>query len=235
MSADSQAALSHAIAPVYILGIDGSGKSTVAEFVEQYYVDRGCQAETIWLRYNNLLSKPLLGLCRLLGLTQYEQVDGHKIGYHHFYRSKLVSVLFVFFQYLDALRVRYQVLSPRLSKSGRALILDRYVYDILVDIMVDTHFWQLLENSTGDRFKQLLPEGTKVLLIRRPWEAILEVRPEGVRDRFFKSRFDQFERIAATGEVEVIDNNGTLDELLDKVQAVVADDKQFSSTAQVTG
>jgi hypothetical protein len=45
--------------------------------------DKGYHVYAEWLRFNHVLSKPLLGFCRLVGLTRYEKKDGIRIGYQN--------------------------------------------------------------------------------------------------------------------------------------------------------
>ena len=118
---------------IYITGIDGSGKSTVSEHLADQLRSKGYEVNILWLRFNHVFSKPLLGLCRLLGYTKYEKPGGIHVGYHDFYKSKIISYLFIFFQYLDAVRVKYTKILPLYRKKNSVIILDRYVYDILIE------------------------------------------------------------------------------------------------------
>ncbi|NOX08336.1 MAG: hypothetical protein GXP22_02395 [Gammaproteobacteria bacterium] len=205
---------------IYVMGIDGSGKSTVTEHLARQLEEKGYDVDIIWLRYNNVISKPLLGLCRLLGYTRYETCDGHRIGYHNFYKSSIISHAFVFFQYLDALRVKYTKILPKYGKSNKVIILDRYVYDILIDIAVDTRRKSLLSSWFGRQFKRLLPDDSVNILVRRSWSDIIDARPEGHVDRNFESRFKLFEEIKDDEGINAIDNSGTLDELLDSASRI---------------
>jgi len=123
---------------IYVMGIDGSGKTTVVENLSKLLEDKGYHVYAEWLRFNHVLSKPLLGFCRLVGLTRYEKKDGIRIGYHEFHRSKVISWLYIYLQYLDALRVRIFRIDPKIRQKNCVLILDRFVYDIIIDLMIDT-------------------------------------------------------------------------------------------------
>lgn len=199
---------------IYITGIDGSGKSTVSEHLAKALREKGYTVDILWLRFNHVISKPLLGLCRLLGYTKYETTNGIRVGYHDFYRSSIISFLFIVFQYLDAARVKYTKILPLLRKKNHIIILDRYVYDILIDIAVDTRIEHLLSSRIGRKFKQLLPDESKTILVSRSLSDVLEARPEGKVDRNFESRFHHYVELANEPSVTVINNNGTLDELL---------------------
>ncbi|MCW9057764.1 MAG: hypothetical protein OQL11_02665 [Gammaproteobacteria bacterium] len=199
---------------IYVMGIDGSGKSTVSEHLAKKLREQGFKVHVEWLRFNHVLSKPLLGLCRLIGLTRYETHDGIRVGYHDFHRSRVISWLFVLFQYLDTLRVKYLKIMPRIRNDSSVLILDRYVYDILVDVMVDTGMDTLHESRIGQAFLRLLPLGSRLILVNRDLDKVLEARPEGRVDQNFIKRYQHYQAISSRANVHTIDNNGQLSNLL---------------------
>ena len=205
---------------IYVMGIDGSGKSTVSEHLAKQYRDKGYDVDILWLRFNHVISKPLLGLCRLLGYTKYETCDGIRVGYHDFYKSSVISYLFIWVQYLDALRVKYTKILPILKRQNHIIILDRYIYDILIDIAVDTRKKDLLSSGLAKRFKKLLPDDAITILVSRKFSDIIEVRPEGKVDRNFEARYLHFEDLKDDESINVVDNSGTLNELLDSVEKV---------------
>lgn len=203
---------------IYVMGIDGSGKSTVSEHLAKELRDKGYEVDILWLRFNHVFTKPLLGLCRLLGYTKYETCNGIRVGYHDFYKSSIISYLFVWLQYLDAVRVKYTKILPALRRRNKIVILDRYVYDILIDVAVDIRNKDFLSSKSAKWFINLLPKGAVTILVRRDFSDILEVRPEGKVDRNFESRFHHFERLKNNPNINAIDNSGTLKQLLDSVE-----------------
>ena len=206
---------------VYVTGIDGSGKTTACEMIGKHLQAQGYEVETLWLRFNHFYSKPLLALCRLIGLTKYETVDGIRIGYHHFYRSRLVSWLFIRLQYLDAKRVFRKKIMPRMQRSGkRAIILDRYVIDILIDVSVDTGI-DLFETAWKDRFMSLQPEGTQTILIKRDYELVRQARPEAMPDKFFINRLKYYDQLREEHGMVIIENNESIESLENRISSLV--------------
>lgn len=203
---------------IYVMGIDGSGKSTVSEHLAQKLREQGYTVSVEWLRFNHVLSKPLLGLCRLIGLTRYETRDGIRVGYHDFHRSRVISWLFILFQYLDAVRVKYFKVLPKIRKGNSVLILDRYVYDILIDVMVDTGMPDLYKSWVGRAFRNLLPPDCLSLLVDRDLEKVLAVRPEGKIDKNFEARYGFYKKLRGDADVTSIDNDGLLEDLMQRVE-----------------
>lgn len=202
---------------IYVMGIDGTGKTTVVEWLAKNLREQGYQVDVQWLRFNHVLSKPLLAFCRLVGLTRYEKKNGIRVGYHDFHRSKIVSWLFVLFQYLDALRVKLTRVLPRLRSERSVVILDRYVYDIIIDLMIDTGIDDLDSTWLGRALIGLLPEGTAVLPLVRERVALLAVRPESEVDDNFIRRLALYEQLVARQKLPAMENNASLDDLLSRV------------------
>lgn len=205
---------------IYVMGIDGSGKSTVSEYLADNLREKGYNVDVIWLRFNHVLTKPLLGFCRVIGLTKYETVDGIRVGYHDFYKSGIISFLFILFQYLDALRVKYTKILPILKKKNQIMILDRYVYDIIFDLAVDTRQTNLVNSWFGKRFRNLLPEDTRVILVRRELDTVLKCRPEGIVDRNFEARYRHYQRLDESMGINILNNDNSLEELLASAKKV---------------
>lgn len=206
---------------IYVMGIDGSGKSTVSEHLAQKLREQGYTVNVEWLRFNHVLSKPLLGLCRLIGLTRYETHGDIRVGYHNFHRSRVISWLFILFQYLDAVRVKYFKVLPNIRNGNSVLILDRYVYDILIDVMVDTGMPDLHKGWVGRAFKSLLPPDCVSLLVDRDLEKVWAVRPEGKVDRNFEARYGFYKELRDDADVISIDNDGLLEDLMLRVERQV--------------
>lgn len=202
---------------IYVMGIDGAGKSTVVEWLARTLTDKGQRAEVRWLRFNHFFSKPLLGFCRIAGLTRYETIQGIRVGYHNFHRSKLISWMFVALQYLDALRIRWFWIAPRLRRGDRVLILDRYIYDILVDLMVDTRISELDRHPLGRAFLRLLPKESVVMFITRNEDKLLHVRPESKVDRNFPVRWRLYHALSARHGLVPLQNDGDLESLFEEV------------------
>jgi hypothetical protein len=92
---------------------------------------------------SHYLSKPLLLFCRFVGLTEYENINGVRVGYHHFYRSKIISWLYVVLRGIDTwFDALFRVYIPA-RILGKTIICDRYIFDVLIDLMVDTHQFNL--------------------------------------------------------------------------------------------
>ena len=201
---------------IFITGVDGSGKTYFAKRLIKELKQQGIRTFHLWLRFNNIVSKPLLGFCRIIGLNYYERYDNVVIGYHDFEKSKIVTWLFVFFQLIDVWLVTLFKIWPRIIV-GKTLVCDRGVYDTLIDIMIDTKKVELYKSRLGKLFLLFIPKEHKVFYIQRNPEKIFSSRPDVKIDKNFDLRYKLYKNCSEFFHWTVVDNNGLPDETLKKI------------------
>ncbi len=201
---------------IFVTGVDGSGKTHFAKKICSELQSFGLKVSSLWLRFMNLTSKPLLGICRLTGLNYYIKDKGVVIGYHDFEKSKLVSYLFIILQLIDVWIVTIFRIWPRLLR-GDTLVCDRGAYDTLIDVMVDTKMTSLGQTIIGRAFVMLLPSDHVVYLILRSPENIFSSRPDVRVDRNFDLRYELYMKSAKTFKWIIINNDGPASETLKNI------------------
>jgi len=144
---------------IYIAGPDGIGKTTFLHCIKDTIKDK--KTCHIWIRSPKIISKPLMALCRLVGLTQYKTIDGIKYGSHNFYKSTVVSWLFPIFQLLD-FKIKWLFEKRKINKTD-VVFFDRFSLDTLADLMVDTHKMDMHKSWIGKQFITLFPWNTITL------------------------------------------------------------------------
>lgn len=199
---------------VCVSGIDGSGKSMLIDALVKDAEARGERVSVQWLRFNHFYVKPLLAIGRLLGMTVYDQVEGHRIGYHRFGRPALARKVYHWLQLMDAKRAAGRFLSGAARAQHDLIILDRFAFDIIVDMSVATKDPGFIDSKCAKQLLDLMPEGTQVLGIQRDKQGIIECRPESTWDKDFETRLGLYKGIFARPDVQVLSNNGTPGDLL---------------------
>lgn len=195
---------------ICLSGVDGSGKTTLSKMLSNEFHKKGYNVSYVWMRYNHYFTKPLLGFCRLVGLTKYYKIDNYRIGFHLFYKSKPISILFIFFKLIDTYIATILKLVWHRTDTDTIVICDRYVVDILVDIMIDTKKLRLYQTTIGRMFSRLVPEKTIIFYINRPKNELLEARPELQYDPFFNLRNVLYDQLAERWRLRVIQNDGDI-------------------------
>lgn len=146
---------------IYCCGADGSGKSTYLREIELDLNKRGFKTCSLWIRSPKILSKPLMLYCHLIGLTKYRYIDGFKFGNHSFEKSLLVRSLFPVLQLID-FKLKWALLK-RKGVNANYILMDRFVVDTLIDLMVSTKRFDLFRSWIGKSFFKMLPSDALML------------------------------------------------------------------------
>jgi thymidylate kinase len=113
-------------------GVDGSGKSTQIDLLQDSFRNSGIRFVTIRCRWRPLLSFPLLVLLRRLGYAKVHVKGGVYIVRTRIPRTSHLNSLWCLTTQIDNLvKAAPKVLLPMLL--GLTVISDRYVLDMLVD------------------------------------------------------------------------------------------------------
>ena len=97
------------------------------------------------------------------------------------------------------------------------VVCDRWVQDILVDLVVDTRRRDLLRGTWHSRFTCVLPPGTRQYLIVRDSERVVSLRPDVMQDVSYSFRLKLYGRLERSPDVVVVRNNGTVDAAVDVI------------------
>ncbi len=152
---------------IAICGIDGAGKTTQIELLEKYLRKKGLSVKRVWFRWNAFFSYPFLALCRLLGYTQWKTIERSNIRYaeRRFYMNKALAKIWPWLFTLDSLL--HLIIKVRLWASiGYTVLCDRFILDVLVDMMCETKNYQLLKHVAGKLLLSLITkEDSKLMVI----------------------------------------------------------------------
>lgn len=196
---------------IVVSGVDGSGKTSVIDQLQLELENNNIQTRYIWLRYNHYLSKFVLAFCRFTGLTRYIHFTDSRVVYHDFYRSKVISWMFITTTFIDTFFVSlFKVYIPRLF-SSKVIVCDRWIYDIMVDLEVDTHIKFSNDGWLKKIFMSLLPADAPCYLISRDMDKVRKERDESLNDDNFPIRCELYKRHSEDDRLIIVDNNGTID------------------------
>lgn len=192
---------------ISISGADGCGKTTIIDLMRSMLSELGVPSCYVWLRYNHYMSKSVLGFCRLAGLTRYEEIGGVRVGYHEFYKSKVVSWTFVVLTYFDTLIASVMKVYIPTFFGKNVIICDRWILDILVDLELDTRIQFNPSTGIGRMFMGLIPARCHSFVIFRDQKALIDSRKENALDRNFSKRLSLYERQGSYPGVTPIRND----------------------------
>lgn len=172
---------------IYLAGVDGTGKTTQARAILAMFRQQNIPVRYVWLRFPRLFSVPFLIYARWRGYSHREWVNGHQHGYWNFSHSWLMSTLFPWILWLDTvLLTLIKVYLP--LRLGYTLVCDRFVVDILADLMTGLDDLRFDERIPGRLFLDLLPQWTKVVILDLDTETVRQRSPELKGDRSHAQR-----------------------------------------------
>lgn len=200
---------------IYLAGNDGTGKTTQAELLLADFAAAGIPAHYVWLRFPQYMSLPVLALSRLLRITRYRTVSGNRTGRWEFHRAPWLAHLLLWGQVVDAWIARAHRIRPALSRS-EAVVLDRFVYDIVVDIAAAARDPRLLRSRPA-RLLYRLVRPDDVALLDAPAATIRERRPDLAIDQDLELRADLYRALGRQLGLRRIDASRTREEIHERL------------------
>jgi len=151
---------------ICLIGMDGSGKTTHSRLVSAHLEESGEKCRYIWFGNAYFLSYPFMIICRMLGLTKTKHLaNGLAVSEHQYYKSRSISSIWPWVQFLDTivlanLRVRLPLWRDF------TVVCDRFVPDILVELMSDVNDDRLYKRLVGRLLLRIMPRYSLVILLR---------------------------------------------------------------------
>ena len=188
---------------VYITGPDGVGKTTYIKEIKNSFLNDN--VKEIWLRSPKIFSKPLMFLCRIIGLTKYYYIDGVQYGQHYIYKSKKLSYVFYVLQLLD-FKIKWFFLRKSIDKND-ILLIDRFSLDTLADLMVSTRNFNLHNSWIGKSFINMLPTNLRLIVLDVNEDTIRKRKKDTLYDENLANKIRVYTILAKHLNIKRIDNN----------------------------
>ncbi len=202
---------------IVLMGIDGSGKTTQAEFLAKSLSEKGIKAEVIWLRGESYLTRPVLAIGKaLLGapkakkreqIDQAEDYNRYVSSKRRIFRNPLMRLLWRTLCLADYL-INVKVAFARLSRETRVVILDRYIYDTLIDI--DSAFGaggKEVSRMLDSWLMDLFPKPDKVFHIDIPPAEAMRRKDDIPSITYLEERHKLYEQISKLMGATTIDGS----------------------------
>ena len=193
-----------------LIGIDGAGKTTLAQALRLRLAAAGHPTIHVWTRFRNYLSKPLLGLARLTGHNRKVASAGVTVGLHDFAGVWWLARPFLALQRLDLHLDAWFRVRPAARRG--LVVMDRCLLDQLVDVAADTGLHDRIVDELAPRLFDLLPQPARIVLVDREPVLIGRSRPDALADPKLLLRRQLYHRLAERLNLPVIANDGPIEE-----------------------
>lgn len=191
----------------------------------------------------NIIASISYSLCRYLGIKIYKGKKGVMIGNHEFkksniasslyklknreiigyrelYNSNIVSFLYPWVLFIDILPPYFlRIILP--MHLGYSVISDRFIYDTLIDIMIDTHDYNIHRKYIGKLFLSLVPKDARIVLLDLDESLIKERREELAHDTSLRKRRELYHKIAEEFKIPIINNDMEIDKVQEELYKIL--------------
>jgi len=200
---------------IALVGPDASGKTSLANLLVDLLLKEGIKFRYRWMRFHHLLSLPLLGCARIVGLSESRTLrNGKSISLHHFYRSKFFSVAYSIALFVDTVLFTIAKIYFPLLVLRRNLICDRFTYDTIVDLMVSTGTSDFRDARITRAFLMLVPRNAEIVMLMADEEVLVRRRDDIIHDENLRTRLLIYKRIAEELGITIVDTHGPKQEVL---------------------
>jgi thymidylate kinase len=213
---------------IVLMGLDGSGKTTQAELVAKWLSGRGTPAEVVWMRGESYLTLPVLRLGKTLlrAPKEAKRGDGAHTGgdYGQYVSSKQSlfrnSVLRALWRCLALVDFYLSMWTAfrKLKRETRVVVLDRYIYDTLIDI--DSAFRARgaeLDRMLASRFVKRFPQPDRVILIEISPEEAMKRKDDIPSIDYLRERQVLYDRVALAVGAARVDGTLSIEEVKLKI------------------
>lgn len=205
---------------IVISGIDGSGKTTVINFLISDLESKGYKVGYTWLRFNHYFAKLLHALARLTGLSVKVNNEMGTVWQHRFYKSKIFSSVYILATYLDSWigKMKFNIAN---KKQPDFIICDRWIPDVLIDLGTKTHNMNVFEAKWSKLFFSIMPSEAFLFVIDRNNQDILDCRIENQVDPDFMIRNQLYKKLMTTNLVTAINNSGSIQNSVNQITNII--------------
>ena len=207
---------------IAIIGPDGTGKSTQINLLINALKEEGINYDYKWLRFHHFFSFPILGLARLLGLSEIKTLkNGEKIGYHYFYKSRLISSLYSISLFVDTFVFTIVKVYIPMKLFNKNIACDRFIYDTLIDLMISTENFDIYKSMLGKLFLRLIPENSSSLMLIADEDILKNRRADVKYDKTLNSKLRLYRKIAQQFEIPVINADLSINEVNLQIMRII--------------
>jgi thymidylate kinase len=120
---------------IMISGPDGTGKSTIIEATRQRLLSDKKDIEVVWLRFHHYFAKIVNTFGRIIRKSYREHYDWGEVGYHNY--KGFIGIIYIISVYFDHY-IFILFLKNKKLKKDKSYLVDRYILDVVADLIVDT-------------------------------------------------------------------------------------------------
>jgi len=207
----------HVCKLINVVGIDGSGKTILCKGMLHEFQQYFFNTQYVHTYHKSILLKPINSIVKALFMRGTDQFANYSRYREQktsaIQRHRWLSRIYAFIWILDyTLQTLYKVGIPLLFK--QRLIIDRYVYDAMINISVANNFTRKTTHRLVDFLFRLFPEPDIVFLIDLPEVIAFERKNDIQSIEYLQERRHRYLLMADQYGFQILDGTSSPQELL---------------------
>ena len=187
---------------IMLSGPDGTGKSTIANAVIAELKNQNIILDHVWLRFNHYLAKIINVIGRVSGKSYYETYSWGKLGYHDY--NGFLGIFYIIAVYIDHLIFNTFFRNRHLNPNKHYLI-DRFIIDIIADLIVDTERSNMVFFLFGPSLKKEL-KLVHAFIIKCNKAIVVSRRKDILDDKHYDAKIAAYNLIASRFNITTVDS-----------------------------
>jgi len=209
---------------VVLSGVDGAGKTTQTQLLQDHLEAQGFQVSTLWCRWDPLLVKPAVKLLGVLSRIRRPSPgrDGaaSPAAARRSIRARILRHRSAWLAWRALMVVDYGMrLSPAIRRARRSndvVLLDRYWHDVMVDFSFGGPL-----TAPPALLRRLLPEAQGIVILDVPETVALQRKTDTPDARYLSERRRLYREVSERYDAVLLDATPGSDEVFRKVSAAV--------------
>ena len=163
---------------IVITGIDGSGKTTIANLLVKHLRSKGCKTKYVWIKSLHTLAYLISRIFESQGWHRLVK-NPNKIVVSRFElpRSKSAEKIWPTIEFISVLP--WIILKVNLAIFfGFTIVADRYIIDTIVSIAMRTRNSFFVESFLGKLLLRMIPKETVILYLDADLRTVSKRRPD---------------------------------------------------------
>ena len=210
---------------VQIMGIDGSGKTTLAMNLIEEFRKEGIIFEYKWAKFESKLLKAVIKLKDILIVRETDLKENYRKSStikKKLFKNKLLSFLyeqFVIWDYILQIILRIKI--P--LTSGRNILCDRYVHDTVVDLAYDLDYSHKKAQEVLNFLFRFLPKPDVIIFVDVPEEIAFSRKDDVPSLEFLRRKRELYHAMLKfiTTPVILVDGTKPIDTLTSEVVSAI--------------
>jgi thymidylate kinase len=208
---------------ISFIGVDGSGKTTLANAVLAALRDRGVKCEYVWGRFGSVLVDRVVAISKRLVFHQKDNRNGTERFLKTkswVFKNRFTASFYALFVTADYFwQILFKLWVPHIC--GRNIICDRYVYDAIIDLAVDLGYSTKTYSTLLAGYLRLVPKPDLAFLISVPEQLAYERKDDIPSLEYLRRRKELYDHVAGQYDFVVLDGSLSSEEIRAVAQSMV--------------